>query len=314
MKPTLSIIMPVHEGAEWIGATLDSLCNETADDLEVIVLDSSPTPATAAIVSRYTDRLPIRMMREPDIVAWQTKTNLGVETAAAEYACMLHQDDLWLPGRMDAVRRWIGRDPQADLHLAPTAIIDRKARRLGTWNCPLPSETALKPEFLLERLVVQNFISVPAPVFRRSAWLATKGMDAALWYTADWDLWFKLASIGRTIYHRDVTTAFRVHGSSLTVTGSRDALDFRSQMELVLSRYVDRLPAAIRSQAEPAAKASISVNVSLASASNGNLSQLSSAVGQVLGLGPSGIRRYLRDSRLGERVGSRLRAKLAGAF
>lgn len=313
-KPTLSVIMPVHEGAEWIGATLSSLANETADDLEVIILDSSPTPDTAAIVNRYANLLPIRMMHRPDIVAWQSKTNLGVESATADYACMLHQDDLWLRGRMDAVRRWIGSDSQADLHLAPTAIIDREGRRLGTWNCPLPSEKALEPEFLLERLVVQNFVSVPAPVFRRSAWLATEGMDAALWYTADWDLWFQLASTGRTIYHRDVTTAFRVHGSSLTVKGSRDGQDFRSQMELVLSRHVSRLPTTIRTQVEPAAKASISMNVSLASASNGNLSQLPSAIGQVLSLGPSGIRRYLRDSRLGERVGSRLRAKLAGAF
>jgi hypothetical protein len=227
---------------------------------------------------------------------------------------MLHQDDLWLPGRMDAVGRWIGGDPQADLHLAPTAVIDRMGRRLGTWNCPLPCEQLLEPAFLLERLIVQNFISVPAPVFRRSAWLATKGMDTALWYTADWDLWLKLASAGRTIYHRDLTTAFRVHGSSLTVRGSRDSEDFRSQMEMVLSRHVGRLPVTLRDRVERAAKASIRMNVSLASASNGNLSQLASAVGQVLGLGPSGIRRYLRDSRLTERVGSRLRAKLAGAF
>jgi hypothetical protein len=34
----------------------------------------------------------------------------------------------------------------------------------------------------------------------------------------------------------------------------------------------------------------------------------------VLSLGPLGMRRYLRDSRLRERVASRLRAKMAGAF
>ena len=314
MKPILSVVMPVHEGSEWIGATLESLASETADDLEVIVLDSSPTTATAEIVSRYADCLPIRMLRRPDVVPWQSKTNLGVESAAADYACMLHQDDLWLPGRMNAVRQWIGSNPTADLHLAPTAIIDRKSRQLGTWNCPLPSETALESEFLLERLVVQNFISVPAPVFRRSAWLATKGMDAALWYTADWDLWLKLASTGRTVYHRQTTTAFRVHGSSLTMTGSRNTQDFRSQMELVLDRHIGRLRPAMRARVERAAKASISINVSLASASNGDFSQLTSAVGEVFSLGPSGIGRYLRDSRLGERVGSRVRAKIAGAF
>jgi biotin/methionine sulfoxide reductase len=34
---------------------------------------------------------------------------------------------------------------------------------------------------------MQNFIAVPAPLFAREAALRVGGMDAALWYTADWD-------------------------------------------------------------------------------------------------------------------------------
>ena len=41
---------------------------------------------------------------------------------------------------------------------------------------------------------------------------------------------------------------------------------------------------------------------------------LASAAGNVLSLGPFGMGRYLRNSRLSERVMSRLRAKLAGAY
>jgi hypothetical protein len=148
---------------------------------------------------------------------------------------------------------------------------------------------------MLERLLVQNFVSIPAPVFSREAWLRVGGLDELLWYTADWDVWIKLASTGPVIYHDQVTTAFRVHGSSLTVTGSRNVDEFRSQMELVLDRHLSGLPEPIRRSVGPRAKASININVSLA-------------------LGPAGMVSYLRDSRLKERVVSRLRAKAAGAF
>ncbi|MDX8451526.1 glycosyltransferase [Mesorhizobium sp. VK9D] len=306
--------MPVHEGTAWIEATLDSLVAEPNGNLEIIIVDSSPTSTTAAIVERFAHRLPLRLLQRRNLAPWQAKTNLGVKLAAADHVCILHQDDLWLPGRVEAVRRWLAGSPEAGLHLAPTAIIDRFGRRIGRWNCPLPAGKLLGAQFLLERLLVQNFVSVPAPIFRRTAWLACGGMDEKLWYTPDWDIWVKLSSTAPVIYHDEITTAFRVHGSSLTVTGSRDVNEFRSQMQIVMERYLPRLPASSRRWVEPAARASISVNVLLAAASGGDLMALVRAARVVLSLGPIGMRRYLRDSRLRERVTCRLRAKLTGAF
>lgn len=313
-KPFLSVVMPVHDGEEWITATLESLAAEPTDGLEIIVIDSSTRRATADIVRQAANRLPIRLIERRDLDRWQTKTNFGVEQASAHHVCMLHQDDVWLPGRVAAVRRWLASAPDAVLHLAPTRIIDRNGATLGQWTCPLPTEQSLAAAFLLERLLVQNFISVLAPVFRRTAWLDCGGADPMLWYTADWDLWLKLAGAGTVIYHREVTTGFRVHGGSLTVTGSRDPGEFRAQMETVLDRHLDRLQADVRQRVEASARASIQVNVSLAAASAGRWRALAGGAREVLSLGPAGILRYLRDSRLNERVMPRLRARLMGAF
>ena len=313
-KPFLAVVMPVHNGSEWLGATLDSLAAEPGGGLEIIIIDSSEARATADVVAKFCDRLPLRLLQRSDLKPWQTKTNLGVELATADYVCILHQDDLWLPGRVTAAHRWLASAPEAAFHLAPTLIIDRHGRRMGRWNCPLPAEQPLGTEFLLARLLVQNFVSVPAPIFRRSAWLACGGMDETLWYTPDWDMWLKLATIGPVVYHDDITTAFRIHGNSLTVTGARNAVEFRSQMQIVLDRHIDRLPASSRRRVERAARASINVNVSLAAASGGGLAPVFRAAVNMLPLGPSGLRRYLRDSRLHERVLPRLRAKLTGAF
>ena len=313
-KPFLSVVMPVHAGAEWIEATLESVAAEPAQGLEIIVIDSSPDDATAAIVERFAERLPLQLLRRPDVKPWQTKTNMGVSQAKADYACILHQDDLWLPGRVEGVRRWIERAPEAALHLAPSRLIDRNGRTLGRWTCPLPPEQKLDPQFLLQRLLVQNFVSVPAPVFRRSAWLDCGGMDEQLWYTPDWDIWVKLGGAGPVVYHDEMTTAFRLHGSSLTVTGSRDGQEFRAQMETVLDRHLGEIDAGSRKRIERLARASIDVNVSLAAASGGSAGALASAAGNLLSLGPIGMTRYLRHSRLGERARSRLRARMTGAF
>jgi hypothetical protein len=56
------------------------------------------------------------------------------------------------------------------------------------------------------------------------------------------------------------------------------------------------------------------VNAALAAASSGDFSKLLRAALTVLGLGITGMRLYLRDSRIVERLVPRIRAKLSGAF
>jgi hypothetical protein len=150
-------------------------------------------------------------------------------------------------------------------------------------------------------------------VFRKDAWLACGGLDEKLWYTADWDIWLKLAASGAVYYHDRLTAGFRIHGDSLTMTGSRDVADFARQMQVVLERHMGRLDASSKAVLR-AARASIAVNTALASASAGDLSGLLRAAGALLRLGPGGMRRYLRDSRIVERVAPRLRARLGGAI
>jgi len=311
--PWLSVVMPVHGGERWIDTTLASLAAEADSGIEVLVIDSSLTPATRAIAEGYADRLALRVVTRADLPGWPAKTNYGVAIARAAHVCWLHQDDLWLPGRAAAVRGWIAEAPDAVLHLAASAIVDGAGRVQGIWRCPFTEDGAVAADTVLERLLVQNFVSAPAPVFRRDAWAACGGLDEFLWYTADWDAWLKLAGEGAVRHHTAVTTAFRVHGHSLTVTGSRDAADFRAQMETVLDRHAARLGRRARS-VRRASRASIAVNTALAAAAVGKPGGVLPALARVLALGPAGIHRYLRDSRIVERVMPRLRAKLAGGF
>jgi hypothetical protein len=311
--PWLSVIMPSYCGEQWIDASLRSLAAEQSDGIEVLLIDGSPTPASLDIARTYADRLHLRIFERRELGSWRTKTNFGVEAADASHACWLGVDDLWLPGRANAVRAWIETAPEASLHLAPSAIVDRRGRKLGVWRCPLPTNGAVPSALVMERLLVQNFVAAPAPVFRRDAWLACGGLDEELWYTADWDMWLKLAACGTVHYHDNVTIGFRIHGGSLTVAGSRDAADFARQMQIVLERHLPRL-CGDSTRVERAARASIAVNIALASASAGDFSGLLPAASQLLRLGPSGIHRYLRDSRIVDRVAPRVRAKLRGAF
>lgn len=307
--PWLSVVVPAYKGEKWLPAALESIAREAAPGIEVLIIDSSPTSATIDVAHRFSERLDLRLFDRPDLPMWHAKTNFGVGVARASHACWLHQDDLWLAGRAGAVREWIARDPTAALLLAPSEIVDESGRTLGVWECPLPKLGSISPELFLERLLVQNFVSAPAPVFRTDAWAQCGGLDETLWYTADWDIWLKLAAIGAVRYHDRLTTAFRIHGGSLTMTGSRDIADFANQMQIVLDRHLPRVGGSAP-RVGRTALASILVNTALASAASGDYRAIPRAILNLLRLGPLGIYRYFRDSRIVERVMPRLRANL----
>jgi glycosyltransferase involved in cell wall biosynthesis len=313
--PWLSVVIPTRNGERWFGSALQSLVDQEDKGFECIVIDSSSSSATLDIAERFSRKLTISTHRRPDLLSWQEKTNFGVSVARADYICMLHVDDLWLPRRSTAVRRWLQSNPDSVMHLHPSQIVDERGRVLGTWRCPLPINGAAVPsDLLFQRLLVQNFIAVPAPTIKRDAYLGAGGMEAALWYTADWNLYLKLALSGPVHYHAEPLTCFRVHGSSLTMSGSRNTNDFRDQMQEVLDRYADRLRPQHRKAVLRAARASVNINAALASAKNGKPAALISAFISIFGLGPTGMWRYFRDSRLIERVAPRLRAHFSGGL
>jgi hypothetical protein len=313
VRPWLSVVMPSHFGERWIDLSLRSIAAEAADGIEILLIDSAGSSAARDIAQDHSHRLRIRIFERRDLLSWLSKTNFGVRIAQAEHICWLGVDDLWLPGRAAAVRAWVVAFPETPLHFAPSAIIDKDGRELGVWRCPLPAERALESVFVTDRLLVQNFMAAPAPVFRKDAWLSCGGLDESLWYTADWDMWLKLAARAPTYYHDAITVGFRIHSGSLTVTGSSKTEDFKHQMETVLERHLSGLGPPSK-RVERAARFSIAVNAGLASASKGDFTELFRAASRLALLGPGGIRRYLRDSRIVERVVPRVRAKLTGRF
>ena len=166
----------------------------------------------------------------------------------------------------------------------------------------MPSET-------LEHLLIQNFVGMPAPVFRREAFQRVGGMDESMWFVADWDLWLKLASAGTTRYLPKVLAGFRIHPESQTIARGDRTDELRSQFGAIFARHLSAWSARsprVRRQVETASRASVAVNLALMAKVQGQHPRCGEVAGGLAGLSAGGWRRLLRDARLGERIASRL--------
>ena len=310
--PWLSVVMPVHNGEQFLYATLASAAAQPTDGVEFLIYNSGDDGGESRrIAERFAGRLDMQWRDTPELPSWTAKTNLGVREARATHVAMLHQDDLWLPSHLAAVRRTITDNPDAVLSIAPSLFADPDGAIVGHWNLPFRPGVIASEDFI-STLLVQSSIAIPSPVARRDAWLATGGLDDHLWFSADWDIYLKLGTRGHVAVRSETTTAFRLHRGSLTMTGSRRPGSLRPQLEQVLERHLCHLPAHSRQRIERRARASIEVNCALADASCGDKSALASAAMRLLRLGPIEAIRYVRQSRIIDRVLPRLRLAFSG--
>jgi GT2 family glycosyltransferase len=311
MSPLLSVVMPTYNGEKFLAAALESVRDQDNDRIELVIVDDGSTDHTLDIVRGFAGVLPIRLITPGRVGNWVAVTNLGLREAIGDWACLLHQDDLWLPGRLKRLQSEMESN-QGALIIHNAMYVGPDGQGLGLWTCPF-SEGAVQPNQFIEHLLVQNFIAIPSPVFRREVVIQSGGLDEALWFSADWDLWLRLGALGPVRFIRETLSAFRVHPSSQTAARKLHPNEWEQQLTIVLAHHLENWPITgrLRTSVERVALASIAVNSALSATSRGERVKPAAVLLQLLALGPWGWHRYLRDSRIVQRVRSRLKVQRA---
>ena len=316
MRPWLSVIMPVYDGERYLAAALESVLSQARErpgQLEVIVSDDGSNDGSTAIVERFASRGPLLAFDGPRTGNWVANSNSAVKHASGQYLTFLHQDDLWLPGRLDTLQSVVAQKHDLSLWVSGCRFIGSSGHDVGPWHLPFAgAEVSVKSERFIERLLVQNFIGMPAPAFSRASFEAVGGMDESLWYTADWDLWLKLATLGAVEVSPTPTAAFRLHKESQTVRGATTFESMRQQTEIVRARHISRVQdPRLRETIDRAGNLASELNAALAAAVGGQRPRWASLASSIVRAGPSSLRHFARDARFLERSVARIRTGLA---
>lgn len=109
MNPRVSIIIPYYEGKSWLPLSAASALGQSGVELELIIVDDgSASPAETAFLKDERVRL-IRIEHSGKGAA----VNRGAASARGEIICVLDQDDLMAPGRLERQVKALDADPSA---------------------------------------------------------------------------------------------------------------------------------------------------------------------------------------------------------
>ena len=206
-KPTVSVIVPVFNGEQFLGEALASAWAQSLAPLEVIVVDDGSTDGSAAIASRMN----VRYISQANSGVSSAR-NAGLRVAQGQFVAFLDADDTWLPTKLE-------RQVAAllDAEDAGYAL----CRHIATFE-----PVGEPPQWYRGRAD-----GVSEPSFTPSAWLVRRSTMSAvgdfdeslrIGEDTDWLLRARDAGVGVVVVPEALLRR-RIHTANLT--GSREALD-----------------------------------------------------------------------------------------
>lgn len=218
-KPTVSVIIPAYNAADYIGEALSSVFAQTFSDFEVIVVnDGSPdTERFERAIEPYRDR--IVYLRQENRGPSAAR-NLAIRTARGEYVAFLDSDDSWLPEYLAEQLKIFEANPLLDLVYCDAMLHGDRALAAGkTFMQVCPSKGAVTFQSLL---VEDCQVVTSGTVAKRRAVIEAGLFDERFFRSEDHDLWMRLAYQGcRIAYHEKVLVRHRLHPSSLAASNEK---------------------------------------------------------------------------------------------
>jgi glycosyltransferase involved in cell wall biosynthesis len=98
MRGFVSVVIPVRNGARYLGEAIESVLSQGISEIDVIVVDNGSTDGSRAVAESFGAR--VRLIDEPQPGAAHAR-NSGARLATGEYLAFLDADDLWAPGKLD---------------------------------------------------------------------------------------------------------------------------------------------------------------------------------------------------------------------
>ncbi|RWQ32950.1 MAG: glycosyltransferase [Mesorhizobium sp.] len=226
-NPLVSIVVPAHNAEATLARALDCLLDQEIVDWEAIIIDDASTDRTSAIIAGYVER--DARFRTLNSCAYSAAgaRNSGISTARGHWLMFLDADD-WVDASFLAKML-------AALKTAPDAVAaycgSRRVMPDGELTPPsISTEVATQP---FETLARRCAIRTHALLVDRETIVELGGFDVSLRTCEDWDLWQRLARLGKNWVMVDEPLAFyRASPNSL----SRNSAQMLVDAEIVITR------------------------------------------------------------------------------
>ena len=229
LLPTISIVTPNLNAAEFLGETMESVLEQDYPALQYVVADGGSSDRSMEIVRQYRDRLH-GVIHEPD-EGHADAINRGFSLTSGEVMGWLNSDDVLHPGALATVGAVFAAFPDINW------ITGRPTLAIGG-GAAGPTRMRRRPgrKFTYGDFLAGDYrwLQQESTFWRRSLWEKAGGsLDGRLHLAVDLELWM------RFFRHARLSTVGALLGAFRRRDGQRSAIylkEYLAEAEAVIAR------------------------------------------------------------------------------
>jgi glycosyltransferase involved in cell wall biosynthesis len=224
---SVDVGIPTFGEPAFLAEAIESVLAQTHRRWRIVVSEDGPgSDAVAAIVGRYTgdDRVAYRATGT-HVGAAANLTSL-VRTGSAPYIAILHDDDRWDAGYLDARLRFLEAHPDCAFVFSGNTDIDEAGTTTGHSSFTL-EERSYDPSEFAPILFRRNVVCAPTAVARRDAYNAVgDAFDTRFPVLYDYEMWLRLALRFPVGFLTRWDAAYRHHDAQTTFRARKQGVEW----------------------------------------------------------------------------------------
>lgn len=219
MSKLISVVIPAFNREKLIKKCIDSVLNQTYDNIEIIVVDDCSDDHTADVVDSYDDPRVKKCIRLTQNSGACYARNKGAECSKGEYIAFQDSDDIWKPEKLEKQLEFMKAGNYDMVFCGMNRVNKFKNRE---WYFPLydfdQSKNAQK------QILHENCVSTQCILIKKESFEKIK-FDNAIKKYQDWDFAIRAAEELKMGYLKESLVMAEVQENSISRKTSRyDAL------------------------------------------------------------------------------------------
>lgn len=210
--PKVSVLMAVYNGEKYLKESIESILNQTFNDLELIIVDDCSTDETTNILHQYAAQdQRLKFIRNEINIGPYASANQGLKLARGEYIARQDSDDISLLNRLEKQVHFLDNHPDVVLVSSLIELTDAAGNPIKV----IPD--VFEPDLIDWYLLFEHYPGGHSQfMFRRVPFMEMGGYTETYRYGQDYVLCCRLAEVGKLAILPEVLLKLRLHDESIS--------------------------------------------------------------------------------------------------
>ena len=184
--PEVSVVIAAYNAERYVHEAIQSVLDQTFDNLEVVVIDDGSTDDTLDIIRQF--RSPRVRVFAMENAGQTTAKNRGIRESTGRFVGFCDADDRWHPEKLEKQLPLFDASENVAVVYSSESSIDHAGNVL-----PDRVDASLRGR-VVDALFLENFVPFGSALVRRECLLKVGAFDEDLRMGIDWDLWLRIAA------------------------------------------------------------------------------------------------------------------------